>query len=196
MVVNATGVKAESGAQTYRAVHVEGARALAAAATAAGVDAYVHVSGIGADAKSPSPYIASKGLGEIATREVFPGADDLAAVRRLRARGRFLQPLRRSRAPPAGRAAAGRGRDAPPAGLCRRCRARRGGRSRRFGEAGRDLRAGRPASDDPARSRGSRPALDRTSSPARGRAASACRDGSRPRANSRAGRRSDSIPGC
>lgn len=74
MVVNATGVRAESGAQTYRAVHVEGARALAAAATAADVEAYVHVSGIGADAKSPSPYIASKGLGENATREVFPAA--------------------------------------------------------------------------------------------------------------------------
>ena len=37
MAVNATGVKAESGAQTYAAVHVEGARALARAASGAGV---------------------------------------------------------------------------------------------------------------------------------------------------------------
>jgi NADH dehydrogenase len=74
MVVNATGVRAESGAQTYQAVHVEGPGALARAAAAAGVGAYVHVSGIGADAKSASPYIASKGLGENATREAFPGA--------------------------------------------------------------------------------------------------------------------------
>jgi uncharacterized protein YbjT (DUF2867 family) len=72
--VNATGVKAESGAQTYTAVHVEGARALARAASSAGVATYVHVSGIGADAKSASPYIASKGLGEQATRDAFPGA--------------------------------------------------------------------------------------------------------------------------
>jgi uncharacterized protein YbjT (DUF2867 family) len=72
--VNATGVRAESGAQTYTAVHVEGARALARAASSAGVATYVHVSGIGADAKSASPYIASKGLGEQATREAFPGA--------------------------------------------------------------------------------------------------------------------------
>ena len=36
MAVNATGVKAESGAQTYSAVHVEGARALARAASGAG----------------------------------------------------------------------------------------------------------------------------------------------------------------
>jgi uncharacterized protein YbjT (DUF2867 family) len=72
--VNATGVKAESGAQTYTAVHVEGARAIARAALSAGVATYVHVSGIGADAKSASPYIASKGLGEQATRDAFPAA--------------------------------------------------------------------------------------------------------------------------
>jgi uncharacterized protein YbjT (DUF2867 family) len=72
--VNATGVKAESGAQTYRAVHVEGARALAQAALAAGVSSYVHISGIGADPNSASPYIASKGLGEQATRDAFPNA--------------------------------------------------------------------------------------------------------------------------
>jgi uncharacterized protein YbjT (DUF2867 family) len=72
--VNATGVKAESGAQTYTAVHVEGALALARAASSAGVANYVHISGIGADAKSASPFIASKGLGERATRDAFPGA--------------------------------------------------------------------------------------------------------------------------
>jgi uncharacterized protein YbjT (DUF2867 family) len=72
--VNATGLKAESGAQTYTAVHVEGALSLARAALSAGVAAYVHVSGIGADAKSVSPYIASKGLGERATRDAFPDA--------------------------------------------------------------------------------------------------------------------------
>ena len=72
--VNATGVRAESGAQTYKAVHIEGARALARAALSAGVSTYVHISGIGADAKSASPYIASKGLGEQASCETFPGA--------------------------------------------------------------------------------------------------------------------------
>jgi uncharacterized protein YbjT (DUF2867 family) len=73
-VVNATGVKAESGAQTYMAVHVEGARALARAASAARVSSYVHISGIGADPNSASPYIASKGLGEQATRETLADA--------------------------------------------------------------------------------------------------------------------------
>ncbi len=73
-VINATGVKVESGPQTYTAVHVEGASALARAALAANVPAYVHISGIGSDPNSASPYIASKGLGERATRETFPGA--------------------------------------------------------------------------------------------------------------------------
>jgi uncharacterized protein YbjT (DUF2867 family) len=73
-VVNATGVTAESGAQTYTAVHVEGASAVARAALAARVPTYVHISGIGADPNSASPYIASKGLGEKATREIFPDA--------------------------------------------------------------------------------------------------------------------------
>src|SRR5271167_46089 len=55
--VDATGVKAESGAQTFNAVHVEGASALARAAVAARVSSYVHISGIGADPSSASPYI-------------------------------------------------------------------------------------------------------------------------------------------
>ena len=73
-VVNATGVTAETGAQTYTAVHVEGALALARTAMAAHVSSYVHISGIGADPNSASPYVASKGLGEKATRDTFPDA--------------------------------------------------------------------------------------------------------------------------
>jgi uncharacterized protein YbjT (DUF2867 family) len=55
-------------------VHVEGAAALARAAAAAGVETYAHISGIGADAKSASAYIASKGRGEAVTLEAFPDA--------------------------------------------------------------------------------------------------------------------------
>src|SRR6202034_4560235 len=53
---------------------VESAPALARAARDAHVSSYVHISGIGADASSASPYIASKGLGETATRETLPDA--------------------------------------------------------------------------------------------------------------------------
>ncbi|RBP18254.1 NADH dehydrogenase [Roseiarcus fermentans] len=74
MAVNATGVKAETGAQTFRAVHVDGAQALARAARAADVETFALVSGIGADPNSWSPYVASKGLGEDATRAEFPAA--------------------------------------------------------------------------------------------------------------------------
>jgi uncharacterized protein YbjT (DUF2867 family) len=74
MVVNAAGVRAETGAQTYKAVHVDGSASLARAAAAASVETYAHISGIGADARSASAYIASKGLGESATLEAFPSA--------------------------------------------------------------------------------------------------------------------------
>src|ERR1700734_2453412 len=50
------------------------AAALEGAAVAARVSSYVHISGIGADPSSASPYIASKGLGEQATRDTFPNA--------------------------------------------------------------------------------------------------------------------------
>ena len=73
-VVNATGLHAESGPQTFQAVHVDGAGALARAAADSGVGAFVHISGIGADANSASPYIASKGEGEKTTLAAYPAA--------------------------------------------------------------------------------------------------------------------------
>ncbi|MGD0762407.1 MAG: complex I NDUFA9 subunit family protein [Roseiarcus sp.] len=73
-VVNAAGIKRQSGRQRYEAVHVLGAGAIARAAASLGVGALVHISGIGADAASRNRYIASKGLGETAAREAFPGA--------------------------------------------------------------------------------------------------------------------------
>lgn len=54
--------------------HVEGARNVARAAADAGTEALVHVSAIGADPASPSRYGRSKGQGEAAVREAFPGA--------------------------------------------------------------------------------------------------------------------------
>ncbi|WP_158813776.1 complex I NDUFA9 subunit family protein [Methylocapsa sp. S129] len=72
--INLAGIQHQSGRQNFEAVHVFGARAIARAAIAEGVSVLVHGSGIGADADSPSAYIASKGRGEAALREVFPGA--------------------------------------------------------------------------------------------------------------------------
>jgi uncharacterized protein YbjT (DUF2867 family) len=73
-VVNLVGILAGSGAQTFEAVHVAGARAIARAAKEAGASRLVHVSAIGASAQSKSRYGRSKWAGEVAVREEFPGA--------------------------------------------------------------------------------------------------------------------------
>lgn len=56
------------------AVQGEGAGRIAAAAKAAGVRAFVHVSAIGADAASEVAYARTKGEGEAAVRAAFPQA--------------------------------------------------------------------------------------------------------------------------
>ncbi|THD47222.1 MAG: complex I NDUFA9 subunit family protein [Bradyrhizobium sp.] len=73
-VVNAAGVKRQRGRQTYEAVHVAGAEAVARASAASGIARLVHVSGIGADAGSPNAYIASKGRGEQAVAAALASA--------------------------------------------------------------------------------------------------------------------------
>lgn len=73
-VVNAVGVLASGGKQTFRALHVEGPRAVAKAAREGGVRHLVHISAIGADAKSSSRYARSKAEGEAAVLQEFPGA--------------------------------------------------------------------------------------------------------------------------
>jgi uncharacterized protein YbjT (DUF2867 family) len=74
-VINATGIPFEHGRQRYQAVHVAGARTIADAARAAGVQRLIHVSGIGADARnSRNRYIRSKVDGEDAVVAGFPTA--------------------------------------------------------------------------------------------------------------------------
>ena len=71
-VVNAVSLYAESGSQTFHSVHVEAARRVARLTREAGVGRLIHLSGIGADVGSDSPYIRSRGKGEEAVREAFP----------------------------------------------------------------------------------------------------------------------------
>ena len=73
-VVNCVGVLSGSGKQTFAALHAAGARAVAKAAKAAGVVRLVHVSAIGADARSPSQYARSKAEGEQGVLEEMPDA--------------------------------------------------------------------------------------------------------------------------
>jgi len=74
VAVNLVGVQQQTGRQNFEAVHVFGAREIGRAAAALGLRTLVHVSGIGADSESSSPYVASKGRGEAALREAFPAA--------------------------------------------------------------------------------------------------------------------------
>ncbi|MGL4494421.1 MAG: complex I NDUFA9 subunit family protein [Beijerinckiaceae bacterium] len=73
-VVNLVAVLAESGKQTFDALHVEGAAAIARACAEAGIGRVVHVSAIGADAQSDSAYARTKAAGEAAMRQSIPSA--------------------------------------------------------------------------------------------------------------------------
>ena len=72
--VNLTGVLYSSARQTFHAVHVEGAAAVARAARARKISRYVHMSALGADPASSSEYARTKAQGEQAVRDLLPGA--------------------------------------------------------------------------------------------------------------------------
>ena len=73
-VVNAVSLYLERGTETFHALHVKAAERLARQARLAGVERLVHISGIGADAKSNSPYIRNRGKGELAVQAAFANA--------------------------------------------------------------------------------------------------------------------------
>jgi NADH dehydrogenase len=73
-VVNAVSLYVESGQETFHSVHITGAARVARLAREAGVERVIHVSGIGSDAESTSPYIRSRGEGERLVREAFSAA--------------------------------------------------------------------------------------------------------------------------
>lgn len=73
-VINAISLYHQHGDATFRSVHVEGAGRVAAEAARAGAGRLVHLSGIGADPRSRSPYARSRGLGEAAVRAAFEHA--------------------------------------------------------------------------------------------------------------------------
>ena len=73
-VVNTVGHYVERGDASFEAIHGQGARHVAAAANAAGVARLVHISGIGADPASDSPYVRARAIGERLVREAFPAA--------------------------------------------------------------------------------------------------------------------------
>src|SRR6516165_8149153 len=73
-VFNLVGILTETAAQTYRAIHVEGARRVALAAQRHGVTRLIHISALGASPTSPAISDRTKAEGERAVRAVFPQA--------------------------------------------------------------------------------------------------------------------------
>jgi NADH dehydrogenase len=73
-VINLVAILYESGRQTFRSLHVEGARRVAAAAKQAGVKRLIHMSALGASLQSEAEYARTKAAGEKAVRDAFPEA--------------------------------------------------------------------------------------------------------------------------
>ncbi|MGF1606533.1 MAG: complex I NDUFA9 subunit family protein [Rhodothalassiaceae bacterium] len=73
-VVNAVSLYRQRGGIRFADIHVAGAEQVARAARSAGVTCLVHLSGIGADANDPAPYLAARGQGQDAVCAAFPNA--------------------------------------------------------------------------------------------------------------------------
>lgn len=73
-VVNCVGTFDRKGLNNFTAVQDEGATRIARLAAEEGVDRLVHLSAIGADARSASDYARSKAAGEAGIRAHFPSA--------------------------------------------------------------------------------------------------------------------------
>ncbi|MGO8737335.1 complex I NDUFA9 subunit family protein [Rhodoblastus sp.] len=72
--VNLVGILAPWGKQSFDSVQAEGAGAVARAVAAAGIANFVHMSAIGADARSNSAYARTKAQGEAAVLSALPSA--------------------------------------------------------------------------------------------------------------------------
>jgi uncharacterized protein YbjT (DUF2867 family) len=73
-VVNLVGILTETATQSYRAIHVEGARRIALAAQNHGLMRVIHMSALGASPTSPAISDRTKAEGEEAVRAAFPQA--------------------------------------------------------------------------------------------------------------------------
>jgi uncharacterized protein YbjT (DUF2867 family) len=91
-VVNAVALYVERGDATFGAVHLDGARRVAEAATRESAR-LLHLSGIGSDADAASPYVRARGRGENAVRAACNGATVLRPCVMIGAGDAFLTTL-------------------------------------------------------------------------------------------------------
>ena len=87
VVINAVGILAPTGAQTFEAVHVEGARRVAKAAREAGAARLVHISAIGADKQVECPICPHEGRGRSGGSGGISLGDHPPAIDRVRGGG-------------------------------------------------------------------------------------------------------------
>ena len=73
-IINTVGHYVEKSTATFDQVHGRGALHVARQATKAGAERLIHISGLGADPASDSPYVRARGIGEDLVREAFDGA--------------------------------------------------------------------------------------------------------------------------
>jgi NADH dehydrogenase (ubiquinone) 1 alpha subcomplex subunit 9 len=90
VVINLVGKRWETKNFTFDDVHVKAAATIAKAAKEAGVERFIHVSTIGADENSTSPFARSKAKGEQVVREIFPEATILRPAIMIGMKDHFL----------------------------------------------------------------------------------------------------------
>ncbi len=71
-IINLTAVFHDAGAQSFDAVHVFGAEAVAKAAKAAKAEIFIHMSGLGTDLPTNSNYVKSRAEGEAKAKVAYP----------------------------------------------------------------------------------------------------------------------------
>ena len=72
-VINTVGHYVEKNGATFDAIHGQGAHNVARQAADAGVERLIHISGLGADPRSESPYVRARGIGEDLVKGAFEG---------------------------------------------------------------------------------------------------------------------------
>ncbi len=72
-VINTIGHYVEKSGATFDAIHGQGAHNVARQAGNAGVERLIHISGVGADPASDSPYVRARGIGEDLVKGAFEG---------------------------------------------------------------------------------------------------------------------------